>query len=199
MPLMRGTLCFRMKTENLPVLMVSDVEPDSRLIKGQVSRWQWVGEGWIAYLYLGGGQLIEGRFRNVDETTKGVSFAVEASEFPSGIAARDSIPFFDGYWGERAVIVLNEALQWRKETFKTGDAIRYYMVRDGDTLRPYLGDGQPEIEAGGNTHNHCDICWATISESENHQYMRSSNDDGICVDCFRKYVGQRSIGFVEQA
>lgn len=146
-----------------------------------------MGEGHFAYLYLAGGIIVQGKFRNVDEATKSVSFVFTNSDSKLKINKGDAIPFFDGYWGERALTVLENSLSWEEWTLEPPDAIKTY------------NDGRKEEISGGWYHEHCEICWATISQDENHIYMKSNQDDITCLECFGKYVKAKNVDFIEEA
>lgn len=176
-----------MKTGELPVFSVSDVHPDSPQLTGKVDRWHWVGEGHIVYLLLDDGLLVEGKFRNIREATKSVSFAFREPDSAPHIRAGESIRYLDGYWGERALIVLDRSLIWQELTFEPRDATRIHL------------DGKKEEIPGGWDHEHCAICWAKISQHEKPVFMESSEDDCVCLDCFRNHVEARSIDFAEEA
>jgi len=176
-----------MNMEDLPILTVSEVKPDSPQIKGEVSRWHWVGEGHIAYLYLNEDRFIEGKFRSVDESSKRVSFAIKNPDYIPEVKPGESIPYFDGYWGERAIIVLDHSLEWNETSFKVRDAVFHYK------------DGTTKVEPDVWDHEHCAICWATISENDNQRYMKSSQDDYVCLNCFRNYVEPKNIDFIQEA
>ena len=176
-----------MNMDGLPVLLVSEVQKDSPHIRGKVSRWHWVGEGHIAYLYLGGDQFVEGKFRNVNESTSSVSFAFKHPNSVPDIKPGESLRYLDGYWGERCLIVLDRSRDWREFTFEPRDAIKTFH------------DGRKEEIPGGWDHEHCAICWATISQKEHHSFMKSSQDDCVCPDCFRNHVEPRNIDFIREA
>jgi len=176
-----------MNIQDLPVLVVSDVQRHSPQLKGEVSRWHWVGEGHIAYLYLGGDRFVEGKFRNVNESTKSVSFAFKHPDSVSEIKPGEPIPYLDGYWGERALIVFDKKLDWHETTFQVRDAVHHRM------------DGTSKVDPGGWDHEHCAICWATISENENRNFVKSTQGHFVCLDCFRNHVEPRSIDFIEEA
>ena len=165
-----------MNTNDLPVFAVSAVQPDSPQLKGVVNRWRWVGEGHIAYLYLRAGTFVEGKFRNVDEATKSASFAFKKPDAVPVIQPGESIRYLDGYWGERALISLDRSLDWRELTFRASKR----STRE-------IWD-----------HEHCGICWATIDQNENSTFMKSNEDDCICMDCFHESVEVRSIDFIEE-
>ncbi len=176
-----------MNIEDLPILIVSLVQSDSPQLMGRVNRWQWVGEGHIAYLYLDANKPVEGKFCNVDESTKSVSFAFKHPDSATKIIRDESIPYFDGYWEERALIVFDQNLVWEECTFKPRDAIKTYH------------DGRTDEIPGGWDHEHCDICWATISQKENQVFMKSSQGDCVCLNCFTNHVKAKNIDFIQEA
>lgn len=176
-----------MNIDDLPVFVVTSIQPDSPQLKGEVSRWDWVGERYIAYLYLGEDQLVKGRFRNVNESTNSVAFAFNQPELVSEIKSGASFPFFDGYWGERAKIALDKSLEWQEIAFKPRDAIYHYP------------GGRKEVRPGGWDHEHCVICWAKISLSENTNFRKSSQDHKVCLDCYGNHITSRNIDFMPDA
>ena len=173
--------------DDLPVFVVTSIQPDSPQLMGEVSKWDWVGEGHFAYLYLGDDQIVEGKFRNVNESTKSVAFAFSQPESVPEIKSGASIPFFDGYWGERAKIVLDKSLEWKEIPFKPRDAIHTYP------------GGRKEVIPGGWDHEHCEICWATISLSENPNFRESSQGHKVCLDCYGNHITSRNIDFMPDA
>lgn len=173
-----------MKKEELPVFIVSSIQPESPQLMGEVSRWDWVGEGHFAYLYLDDDQIVEGKFRNVNESSNLAAFAFSQPDSVPKITSGASIPFFDGYWGERAQIVLDRSLEWHETTFKPSDAIKSYP------------GGRKEVIPGGWDHEHCAICWAKISQSENPIFKKSNQDDYVCLDCYANHITPRNIDFI---
>jgi len=176
-----------MNMDDLPVFVVSAVQQDSPQLTGKVNRWRWVGEGHIAYLCFGGNKFVEGKFRNVRRFRKIVSFAFKDPDLAPEIKPGESIRYFDSYWGERALIVLDRSLDWQEISFEPRDAIKTFH------------DGTKEEIPGGWDHEHCAICWATISQKENQDFMKSSQDDCVCLACFHNHVEPRNIDFIKEA
>lgn len=176
-----------MKIDELPVFTILTVRPDSPQLMGEVNRWRWIGAGHSAYLYLGDGRFVEGRFHDVDESTRSVSFAFKNPDAAPDIQPGESIRYIDGYWGERAIIALDRSLAWQEATFKPCDVLKTFP------------NGRQEEIAGGWDHEHCAICWAVISQKENTIFMKSCQDDCVCFGCFRNYVEPRKIDFIEEA
>ncbi len=156
-----------MQTNGLPVFTVSTVEPNSPQLKGEVSRWCWIGEEHIAYLLLDDGSCVEGKFLNVSEADQSASFAFKNPDAALRVKPGESVRYLDCYWGERARIALDPSLDWKLQ-----------------------------VSPHGNTHDHCEICWATISEEDTPSYMKSSGDNSVCLDCFRNHVEARNLDFI---
>lgn len=77
------------------------------------------------------------------------------------------LSLFDGYWGERIELVIDKSLNWKEATYSIS-----------------------------NDHDHCFICWATISEFENREYMLGNDRVGVCLNCFKNYIEQDSFDFI---
>jgi len=171
-----------MNIDDLPKFRVETVSQEDiqTVIVGKVNRWKWIGEKHYAYLVLNKNILIEGRFRNVDEKTFKATFIPESPVEREKIQPKKTYPYLDGYWGERVQLVLDNSLSWTKADFTIS------RRRDGS---------KKSIKEGWD-HEHCDICWATISLHENISYMKSSNDDIVCLECFEKYVEKQCIDFI---
>lgn len=89
-----------MTPSELPHLTVKAVQ--SGYWTGHYDPSEWVGEGWIGAVHLGGNCFIWGRFRNVDPTAHTCYFCSdEGSKLPE-VRPGTRYPFIDGYWGERA-------------------------------------------------------------------------------------------------
>ena len=169
----------------LPTLRVDKIIPEGNafIIMGSVSRWQWVGENYCAYLYVNQEKLIEGKFRDVNEVNRSVMF-VTTGFAPNFMKVDETYPFFDGYWGQRAVLVFDNTLSWQETAFEPRDAVTHNV------------DGTTELVRGGWDHEHCDICWATIDLQENTVYMKNNDHAIVCLGCFENYILKKSIEFI---
>jgi len=125
---------------------------------------KWIGERWIGYIGREGEPPVEGRWFPEDGRWRFVSKKLESLDFQRGQA----LQLYDGYWGERAYIVL-AGLAWTEG--------RFVAKKEWD-------------------HDHCGICWATISPNAP-QYYRSSERDIVCPDCYKSFVLLRSLSFIE--
>ena len=93
-----------------------------------------------------------------------------APDEPATFLPGHNYSVLDGYWGERALIATDASLTWST-------------------------DAWTDI----NDHDHCSICWATISTIAESNYYQSSANDRVCSACYRNYVSQRDISFVPVA
>lgn len=135
-------------------------EVSARVYMGQ----NWIGEMWIGYIGRNGEPPVKGRWFQENECWRFVSENRKASNFKVG----DPLHFYDGYWGERACIVL-APMTWTERQFEAG--------KHWD-------------------HDHCGICWAKIG-TDSSRYFESSERDVICPDCYVQYVQLRSLAFIE--
>lgn len=173
-----------MNIADLPVFFVTEVQSDPPRLIGHLRRWHWVGERHIAYLYPGANRLIEGRFHDVRRWGKRASFVPANPDSINDIKSGDAVPYLDGYWGERAAIVFDKSIHWQESAFHIHDEVHHYM------------GGRTEVEPNGCDHEHCFICWATISERQNQTYMTSDQVSSVCLDCFHNYIEPNNIDFV---
>src|SRR5205085_7120989 len=109
---------------------VRQVEGDRAI--GVVDRALWIGERYLGDLLLPDGRFVAGRFVNVDLNTLTASFVPAASEEVALLQVGERYRRFDGYWGERAALVLDRNRQWKDRNFEPIDAVAY--KRPGDTL-----------------------------------------------------------------
>lgn len=126
----------------------------------------WVGDGCLGYLKCGN-SLVLGRWHRRGERWEFVPGRLEHLAPLRGVTEFEVL---DGYWGERAELVLDRALAWTHDEWST----------EGD-------------------HDHCAVCWAAISRTENRGHFVSSSRQRICEPCHRDYVSTRSLGFVTPA
>src|ERR1035437_5137820 len=115
-----------MEIKDLPVLTIREIDPGGCVLRGNVDRWQWVGERHFGVLYLGDGRLLGGRFKDVQERHRRVAFVPDAPGEAVGIKPGAPLPYFDGYWGERAILALDPRIQWRAVEFEAHDATMHH-------------------------------------------------------------------------
>ena len=92
---------------------------------------KWIGERWIGYIGREGEAPVQGRWFPEEGHWRFVGENPKSLDFPIG----QPLQLYDGYWGERAYIVL-AGLSWSEGQFAA--------KKNWD-------------------HDHCGICWATIS------------------------------------
>lgn len=146
----------------------------------------WIGEDWITYLMPLYGTLIEGRIVSVDLAAKTCRFIPKDKLATSVLSSNTDCEYLDGYWGDRAELVFSQTGDWIRTEFFPRDCVTCYP------------DGSTKLNPGGWEHEHCEICWETISQHTDHQHFgyRNPNDDWVCEQCFRSYVEPKKLGFI---
>jgi hypothetical protein len=183
---------------DLPHFVVAAVHEDR--CTGRFAPSPWIGEGWIAGLYLGGGRFLWGRFRGVDEAKRTASFYPNQVAELSALRLEDSYPFMDGYWGERAELVLNESRRWQPARFEPSDMVRFpaagggWMATRSSPAAPPGG----EVVPGGWDHEHCEICQKKIGCGGEPDGFFSPPDSWVCEECYRSFIVPRSLAFASQ-
>ena len=156
------------------------------------SRETWVGNGWIGYL-MADMQLILGLWHIRSDLW---GFAPEDAGNLEAIVAKKEWLILDGYWGQRAEIVLDSTREWRKARFEPSHAVAFRepggtCVSKADSPKPPGG----ELIKGGWDHEHCAICWETLGSGGQPEGYLSQND-WVCEHCFERFVQQRSLDFI---
>lgn len=145
---------------------------DSRVtLRGSVSftrvgRETWVGDRHVGYLKLGT-FLASGRWHAGGDCC---GFVLDRSEHLSELDGTPTLEVLDGYWGERAELVLDESVTWSASSWT--DAA---------------------------DHAHCAICCTTVSTQENREHFAAGRGDRLCAACYRNYVSKRALGFIPSA
>ena len=152
------------------VQTIADLDKNLRLIGSidhvNVGTSTWVGDGYLGYLFQER-PIYYGRWHACGNTWEfAVSRTIDVMVRPF---RGQTFSVLDGYWGERAEIILDETLAWTEQCYEEPD-----------------------------DHTHCDICWATIQPDENSRFMTSSANDELCMACYSKYVGPRSLAFISE-
>lgn len=153
----------------IPRFRVLRHEPSTGLLVGQVTaervfKETWVGDRYIGYLLVDD-SLVEGRWHRAED---GWGFS------PKGAGALLPSPpeecaILDGYWGERAELVLaTEPREWVRAVWTDAD-----------------------------DHEHCGVCWATIYTDAPDYLIHASRGAACCVACYDTYVVPRDLGFIE--
>ena len=161
-----------------PHFAVSELRGDGYI--GQFDASPWVKQDWIAYVYVGGGRFLWGRFRDVDAAAQTCSFWPDPYSEPWVLRAGESYPFLDWYWGTRAALVLNERLDWHRTRFEPYDSVSL--------------DGR--VFPGGWDHQHCEVCWEKIGDFGQPEGFFSPPNSWVCEACYNDFIVTRSLGFV---
>ena len=136
-------------------------------------------------------RLLWGRFREVNETAKTLNLILDN---PYQIQVGETYPYVGSYWGERVELVLDNGRTWTRTIFHADAAVR---GAGGWIRRLEPTDVGVEVIPGAWDHEHCAICWATISTHEQAEGYYDGKNDWLCVPCFQQYVEPHSLAFVK--
>ena len=85
---------------------------------------------------------------------------------------------------------------WNRETWKPTAAL---VHKKGGTVSQYRGQkfdpDKIDLVEDGWTHDHCEICWWTLHESDDADDgvgYRNETNGWICTECFDHFVGNQS-------
>ena len=153
----------------IPWFHIRKVEREQARLIGSLSstrygREVWIKPGWLGDLRVGN-RFVSGRWSKAGFRW---AFSLEDAAELEQIGSVNRLQAFDGYWAERAAIVLNESLSWAYTTWQ--DAA---------------------------DHDHCCICWATISTHENVGHYMANRNSRVCSACYASYVQPHNIDFRE--
>lgn len=206
-----------------PVFRVREAVPNQgRGAVGTVTettprRENWIGDNWIGFL-KSDAKLIAGRWHRRGDLWE---FAPEDANNLDVVLEQPEWEVLDGYWGERAEIVLDPTRGWHRARFTATDAIRTHGP-DGVWLRPVTDAdaGSPatvaraypasptdaeddtasaEVVEAAWDHEHCTICWATLGRGGQVEGFVSEQRTWVCERCYIDFVEQRSLAFIPSA
>lgn len=184
-----------MTIDHLPTFTVSQLEHDRAI--GTFDRPLWIGERHLGDLLLPDERFVSGRFIDVDFQALTVTFIPAAAEDVSALKADTTYPRLDRYWGKRAALVLDRERRWSQRTFEPVDALAFNRageIRKATNQKVAVGG---TLIKGGWDHEHCDICWGTISPKTDTVAMFSEPDHWICRRCYERFVVPRSLDFID--
>jgi hypothetical protein len=163
-----------MSPSELPQLTVTAVHAAECSARFEPS--PWIGEGRIGCLYLRSGRFAWGRFCNVHLSQSACVFVPDDQTLLGQLMVGESYAYLEGYWGERAELVLDTARIWRASEFQ-----------------PTADDG--ELVPGGWDHEHCSICHQKIGwGGQPNGFV--SEDDWVCDECHSRFIIPRSLAFM---
>lgn len=157
----------------------------------------WVGDNWIAGLYLSGNRFQWGRFHEVDAAKRTCSFSPDQPAELSALRPGEAYAFIDGYWGERAELVLDGGRFWQRAVFEPSDMVRFTGpggTSTGTRSSPEAPAGG-ELVPGGWDHEHCEICSRKIGYGGEPSGLYSAPDAWVCEECYNSFVVARSLAF----
>jgi hypothetical protein len=127
---------------------------------------KWVNDKWVGSLRIND-SMVFGRWYKQNSDWK---FVVDFEDIPKAdFSVGQKVELIDGYWGERVELVIDKSIRWKEAIYSATDR---------------------------NNHDHCFICWATVSEIENKQYMLANERVAVCLNCFKVYIKQGSFDFI---
>jgi hypothetical protein len=185
-----------MTNQRLPTFIVQKIENDRAI--GSFDDARWLGERFLADLLTPAGQFVCGRIVDINFQNRIATFVPSSAEQLHALSIGMLCKRFDGYWGERAALVLDRSRVWQERTFQPSDAVRFenhpgYVL--GKSTNKELPSGGKTVKDGWD-HEHCEICNAKISPHHDPIGVFSEPNSWICRDCYRNYVVPRSLDFI---
>jgi len=133
-----------------------------------------------------------------------IALETDLATFESfGIRARlpnvGEILIFQSWWTPDQLELARDADRtWTERRFEAGPALLVHAEDDQSVLaratEQTLSDDAKLLPRGWD-HEHCALCWAKIAEAPGQASAYFSDDDWLCIECYRSYVigglGQR--------
>lgn len=101
------------------------------------------------------------------------AFAPEKPSHVALILSRPQWQVLEGYWGERAEVVLDETRKWQRKRF-----------------------GSVEAAPGYEDHEHCAIDWEVLGPDGQAEGYFNAPYTWVCEHCYSEYVLPRSLAFI---
>lgn len=185
-----------MTVNPLPTFTVHQIDGGRAL--GSFNDYLWMAEEHCGCLMLPDQRLVSGRFVEVDLKNKTASFLPATPRELAEVRDGGTYHRLDGYWGELAALVMDRQRVWDRRVFEPADAVRFDRD-DGYHLGKPTNKAMPPdgtVLKGGWDHEHCDICWATISPHVDPVGWFSKPDHWVCCRCYNNFVVRRSLDFI---
>jgi len=93
------------------------VELLGRLSSTRCSQQPWIDDGWLGYLQHQE-YLFYGRWHTYGDLW---GFVFEQDDKEVAVQAGEELIAYEGYWGERVELVVNENIDWQKAQFESRD------------------------------------------------------------------------------
>src|SRR5205807_1248261 len=103
----------------------------------------------------------------------------------------------EAWWTpDQLSLVEDRSRVWRQARFEPSDMLLIRRAGEGSIGRQLLqgegADANSEVIKNGWDHEHCALCWVTISVNPEDQHEGyTDGKDWICVACFQQYVAPR--------
>jgi len=193
-----------MRMTDLPRLTIEAVE--DRRCHAAFEPSSMIGERWIGCLHADD-RFVWGRFVDVDAERRRCAFLLDDPTVT--LVTGTSYPYFDGYWGERAELVLDARRSWEPRRFAPQDAVEF-RTDSGRVLqstskpnaerlyRRESSEGASEgarVVPGGWDHEHCAVCWETIGTATSEAFF-SEPSEWVCAACYARFIVPRSLDFI---
>ena len=107
---------------------------------------------------------------------------VVMDDSPGPLQVGSNYRWLDGYWGERARLVLERWHEWRRVRF----ALYNHLVPlpdDSTITNDWI-------------HEHCAVCWEKIAEYAAPYGYVDQDESWLCQECHDAYAVPRSIAFI---
>ena len=172
-----------MELNELPRLSITAVAEGQFI--GALDPSPYIGENWVGCVITTEGRFVWGRFVRVDTTANLCTFKPDETDNLSYLEVGRAYPCLDGYWGERAELVLDRQRIWRRARFEPSDAIWFKRTEGERWTSPASNAGTEdgEIVKGGWDHEHCAICWETLGSGGQAEGFLSPPHTWVCETC----------------
>jgi len=160
--------------------------------RGRFTPSRWIASDRDGCLVLPSERVLWGRFRDVEPETRRCSFELRDELPAEPLEVGHAYPYLDGYWGERAELVLDRARAWRREAFVARPATRV-----GNAIRRSTSADDPRsVLVDGWDHEHCAICGEKIGTGGVAEGFRSSHEETWLCEACHSHVVARSLDFI---
>jgi len=126
----------------------------------------------------------------IQRTTKVITFETYDSQ-AIPLRIRDKYNFVPWWSSDQVELAQSNSHRWQRQTFIAQDAVKLQIegmtmlrqVRVGETIN------EGTLIVGGWEHEHCGLCWKTISQREGHENEGyTDGEEWLCPNCYEKYI-----------
>lgn len=126
----------------------------------------WIGDGFIGCL-MADRKFIFGHWHKGGYARRDFwTFVPDEPDAVKTLLPDTDWTILDGYWGERAELVLDTTRKWQRSLYEDSD------------------------------HDHCAICWETLGQGGQPDGHVSEDATWICCRCYESFVEPRSLDFI---